>query len=388
MEIQMPNLISFAIYDGIPPKEEGQDPTIFWYYPHSIPKDSQLNEIGLYMTFTGFCRDFRSSQDCEYFQTDKSLTVFINMGADVFAAARFETDEPLYHRSCQQAIKIFNRIYTMFFPSPYRLPDDSLDEETLNIFNTYLDEMINLFKNPPFVGKMGTSLELWTFCEEIFSDIKSENPLFRFGAILYNEKVVHSTMPAVDLLSLLLCHRSDMPKLFSSQEEQSQNSEPFKWIMKNFQKPLKLSSTTGIPVILSYQQRLLIILIFSKVCDFSPIQMTIEPLLKKYLTTFKATADLEEKQTPSSFHEENNMITIWPSRPDSMFGNPKHNEILVDFLGSNNNQFVRLCGTSEKNSWTFLERANGHSTFIDIQGKSMSEAMTYYTDFRKTSHYT
>lgn len=384
----MPNLISFAIYDGIPPKEEGQDPTIFWYYPHSVSKDSQLNEIGLYMTFTGFCRDFRSSQDCEYFETDKSLTVFINMGADVFAAARFETSNPSYHRACLQSIKMFNRIYTMLFSPPSRLPDDSLDAETSRIFNTYLDEMINLFKSPPFIGKTVASLELWTFCEEIFSDIKTENSLFRSGAILYNGKIIHSSMNSNDLLSLFLCYRTELPTLFPCEKLDGQNSE-FKWILKNFKKPVKLSSITGIPVIFSYQ-KLLVILIFSSFCDFAPIQKAIEPLLQKDISTFKATADLEEKQSPSSYHEENgNTILIWPSKQDSVFGDQSQNELLVNFMNANNNQFVRLCGTSEqKNSWIILEKANNRSTFIDIQGKTMGEAMSNYSNFRKTSPFT
>ena len=118
--LKIPSLISFAIYDGIPPKEEGMDPTVFWYWPTETPIDTQLNNVGLYLTFTGFCRDFRSSKDCEYIQTDSSITCFGNIGADVCFAACFQTTDVTYCRILLKLIHAFETACLMFYGSPIR----------------------------------------------------------------------------------------------------------------------------------------------------------------------------------------------------------------------------------------------------------------------------
>ncbi|OHT11925.1 hypothetical protein TRFO_18389 [Tritrichomonas foetus] len=388
MNLKMPELISLAVYDGIPPKEEGQDPTIFWYWPQSVDKNLQLNEIGLYMTFTGFCRDFRSSQDCEFFQTDKSLTVFVNLGAEVYIGAKFNTNDASYHRQCLQSIRTFASIYHMFFPKPYRIsPDDLLDQTTMANFEKYLEEMLGIFKCSPILQRIPPSLDLWTNCEEAISNVKSCICTLRTAAFIYKGRLIHSTMCTDDLIQIYLSCRANMPNLFPCAKTQP-NQSSFKWIMKNFNRELKFKSTTGYPAIFVFKQ-LIGILVFSKFSDYSAAQNVLEPLFESLIVKCDSTIESEINASPSAYRDNGQTTMLRPIKEGSPFSNPNKNELLVDFLSSNHNQFVRLCGKTDASpdSWIFLEKDHNMATFLDGQGRTLDAAMTNYSEFVKAANF-
>ena len=383
----MPKLLSFAVYDGIPPKEEGQDPTIFWFWPHNIEKDIQLNEIGLYMTFTGFCRDFRSSKDCEYFQTDQMLVVFVNLGAEVYAAAKFACNEAVYARMCTTSIKLFSKLFKMFFPEPKRMKDDLLDKITLNNFEKYLDEMLNVFKLYPFISKISPSLSLWTVSEELVSDIKSALPCMRGAAMIYNGKLIHSTMEPDDFTLMYFALYSKLKNLFPYTRPNPQSS--FTWVMKDYRNPLNFKNFKGYPAIVA-SQNLICFFIFSKFMDYSPIESVVDSLSHKIIETCNTTISNSLAATPSAYRDNGNMTLLRPDSNNSAFKSVGNNEHLISFLQSNSNNFIRFCGKTESknqlfDSWLMLEKDFDQFTFVEGQGKTLSAVMTDCTDFLKSA---
>lgn len=288
--MNLPSLISFAIYDGIPPKKEGEDPTVFWYWPTETPIDSQLNQVGLYLTFTGFCRDFRSSKDCEYMQTDSSITCFENIGEDVCIAACFQTTDVTYCRILLLLIRAFKSACLMFYPPPVRTKTGDVD----NISNLIQDikDYLVFFKYIPFFNSFPPNLDLWIKCEEAIANMKVRFPTIKSVAFTYKDYIVHNSMNPDDLFSLYISCKAKIEILmgFSIPENQRPKNQPV-WLVglssKNllFSPSINLSdSSTGSPIIISYND-LIVFIIFStqinkKMQDEIPQLKTIlEPIL-------------------------------------------------------------------------------------------------------------
>lgn len=385
MLMKMPKLVSFVIYDGIPPTEEGQDPTVFFYYPKSTPIDNQLNDVGLFLTFTGFSRDFHCSKDCEFCFTDRYLTVFSRMDSDICLAARFETSDPLHQRICIQSIKNFQKIYLMFFPTPERLPDGQIDSKTLHIFEKKIIAMITLFTVPPFLKKILPSFDLWVYCEQVFGDIKNENCHLKYGAILYDGNIILNSMPEEDLCNLHFCLQAN---LFGTNNP-SNNSESFNFILKNQKKPLKLTTTNGFPFVFTYKQHLMVILIFSDFSSsFSSLTSVVSPLLEKIYKQSASILNFERGASPPTYHEANSkVIFVRPSSEDSLFGNQMQVEGFESFFQGTLSSFVEFFGKTGGDSWLMMEKLNPSSTLSTIQADSMNSAITNFTNLISATNF-
>ncbi|KAK8870803.1 vacuolar fusion protein ccz1 [Tritrichomonas musculus] len=266
----LPPLISFAVYDGIPPKEEGMDPTVFWYWPNDTPIDVQLNQIGLYLTFTGFCRDFRSSKDCEYIQTDYSFTCFDNIGADVCLAACFKTTDPDYYRILMKLLHVFRSVCLMLCTSPVRTKNG--DVENLPNLIQFINEFLVIFRYIPILNSFPPNIDLWIKCEELIANMKGKFPTIIGAAITYKDYIVHSSINQEDLLSLYISCKANF-KMLTEFAPLEKPKDQFVWLVGisggYSQKPLvfcpriTLSDTSsGYPIIVLYNE-LLVFVIFS-----------------------------------------------------------------------------------------------------------------------------
>ena len=160
ISISFPKFISLTIFDGIPPKEEGADPSVFYYYPEDKVKDEQYNDVGLFLTFLGFCRDFRSSSDCEYFETDKLITCFCNLGSEVYCCVTFSNQDMSYLHIFQQQTKLFCSVFKTWFYEPKR-NGDIVDFGVDYKLESIVPKLFHIFDFYPFFKTIIPSLDLF-----------------------------------------------------------------------------------------------------------------------------------------------------------------------------------------------------------------------------------
>jgi hypothetical protein len=184
----MPPLVSLAIFDGIPPQEEGQDPTVFAYFSsRSTTRDSRFNEVGLYLTFLGFCKDFNSSADCQYIETDKLLTTLACLSGTTYAAATFDvfngvTKSP---RVLMASMSVFATLYRM-------VPDADIAE------------LVKIFRIPPFVSRLAGSLDAWALCEGVFADAQRHVGDLIGGLFYRHDFIVPCSIPLTTAAAIVL----------------------------------------------------------------------------------------------------------------------------------------------------------------------------------------
>jgi hypothetical protein len=187
----MPPLVSLAIFDGVPPQEEGQDPTVFSYLSsRATTRDSQFNEVGLYLTFMGFC-NFNASEDCQYIKTDKLLTALARLSGTTFAAASFDvancaTKSP---RVLMASMSVFATLYRM-------LPGADVAE------------LLRVFRIPPFVSRLVASLDAWTLCEGVFADARQHVGNFLGGLFYRHDCLFHCSIPLMTAAAIVLAIRA------------------------------------------------------------------------------------------------------------------------------------------------------------------------------------
>ena len=403
MSFTMPELISFAIYDGIPPKEEGMDPTVFWYWPKTVPKDAQLNEIGLYLTFAGFCRDFRSSEECQFFQTDFNFTCFSNLGSNVCVAACFKTSDPSNNRILLSSIKAFTATYLMFFQPPKRLDDDSLDKTTLFDFNEYAENFLDIFKFPPLLRRLPPSLDLWMICEEAVAKAKNVLPIVNGAAFICNDYLVHSSINPNDFLPIYLAFKAQISQLMGFAPKNPPKNK-FYWQVAMVGSPskpfiyfpsLRIGGTTAYIALVSYNNLHLFVL-FSTPTEivpsiFYPLQTELEdmfPLIEE--ECLKAIKNENLQKVPIykddgvlSFLRQPQLLTKYNSpRRKQLSDDQVYNEGLIRFLNSNDCNFIRFCGKTRNNT-IFMQKDDQEITLINGNVGEVSDVTSQYLKFLK-----
>jgi hypothetical protein len=191
--LSLPPLFSLTIFDGIPPQEEGEDPTVFYYYSvRSTSRDTQFNDAGLYLTFLGFCRDFRPSHDCEYFQTDMFLTTISVIQESVYAAAVYDIQSPSALKSpriLMESMRLFCDVYKMFA-------------------NPDVDEIRKVLVQWPIMTRIAPSFDLFNFSESVLAECQQQIGGLHSAAFFFQGHLFHSSMEVGDASALYVAYRA------------------------------------------------------------------------------------------------------------------------------------------------------------------------------------
>jgi hypothetical protein len=235
----MPPLVSLAIFDGIPPQEEGQDPTIFSYFSsRATTRDSQFNEVGLYLTFLGFCKDFNSSEDCQYIETDKLLTTLTCLTGTKYAAATFDVvnGTTKSRRVLMASMSVFATLYCM-------LPGADVGE------------LLKIFRVSPFVSRLAGSLDAWTLCEGVFADAHRDIGDL-IGAVFYrHDSLFHCSIPPTTAAAIVLAIKARVGFFAAVPLEPDRMS-------RIALPPLELPDGTAFPLVMAHMG-LIIVLLFA-----------------------------------------------------------------------------------------------------------------------------
>jgi hypothetical protein len=384
--MSMPDLISFSVYDGIPPQEEGKDPVVYYYWSQKhVSQDAQFNEIGLFLTFKGFCGDFRSSKDCEYFQTETGITCFSDIGADVAISATFDLTKPNTVKSPRVLVASVHRfadVYRACFPTPYRIGLTAVDEQTDSIFNNYLSNFQKVFQYAPFLNRLPPNPDLWTLCEKVFVAAKQTSVYVRTGAFLHNGKVFHSSMNPTDLFAVQVCLDTRPYDAWGLNLNIAQTDE-LRWLTGPVRSvtgqviPLFpcmfFEDGPGYPIILGLGN-LVVVLIFSEMHAISaevvePVKTAIAPFLPDIAVG--ANLLLNSEPTKTEIYRDDGISVV--SKPvelpqSSVLASRERTEAVMDFLDLRGQGFVRFTGqVGQPGNWIFLERQGQRSTAIGLE---------------------
>jgi hypothetical protein len=377
----MPDLLSFTVFDGIPPQEEGKDPVIYYYWSQKqMSQDAQFNEIGLFLTFRGFCADFRASKDCEYFQTETSLTCFSDLGADAAVAATFDLTKPNTIKSPRilaTSVHRFSAAYRASFPAPYRLDLTTLDSNTEYIFRSFLVNFQKMFQYRPYLSRFPPSTELWALCEKALVAAKQQCLPIRSGAFLYGGRVVHSSLVPSDLLSVYLCLET---RPHDGWGDVAASTEEARWItgpVKAGQALLPLmflSDGSGFPIAIGHGN-LVALFVFSESSAISgdaiePLRGAVADLLPDIAATCSTVLKGENQRKCEFYRDDGTLLLTKPVDipKGSLLASRERVEAVMDFLEWQRDGFARFTGQiGGSANWLFLEKDGKTATAVAFE---------------------
>lgn len=221
-------LHSFFIFNIIPPKKEGALPIIYWYYS-TVEHDEEfkLNQVGLIITFAGFCRKFKPDQDCDYIYTNKHEIAIQKLYGDIYMSVTIESTKPFNRYLLQSILKHCKSMFSHFWvPLPEIVLDGeeppsnelivsqlddafqfiipSIDWAHLDfsyIFNSYTTQQIN-----------GDMNQLKQLCAQLL--LRHRNELVDIAILYRNHRVVHTTFSATVTRALAFGMRKRFGHLF------------------------------------------------------------------------------------------------------------------------------------------------------------------------------
>ena len=204
-------LHSFIIFNIVPPKKEGAKPEIYWYYsPEEQNEETRLNQVGLILTFAGFCRKFTKFDnpriECDYIYTNKHEIAIQQLFGDIFMSVTIESTKPFNRYVLQSILQYCKSMFSHFW---VYLPEEILaDEESpsndliiSNLDNAFgyiihsidwahLDFMY-LFKTYTRQKINGDFDKLKNLCAKLIVDHRKE--LDNIAILYRNHRVVHTT---------------------------------------------------------------------------------------------------------------------------------------------------------------------------------------------------
>lgn len=379
----MSDLLSVAIFDGIPPQAEGEDPKLFAYWPDNGDINDQLNTIGLYLTFLGFCKDFRASEDCEYFRTDKAMTLLKHIGASVYVGVQFRDVQRATLRAKQSLMQLFIKTYTMFFPMPQRLPDNTIDPSSIEIFKSSLNEFVALLQGCPFMSKMCPSLDLWTLCEDAIANARQRLPTIRSAAFVYTNRLIHTTMDPNDALCLYAAFKAPFTETLQINKSVSESPPTLQWAVglekgdtyvPHFRR-VTLTDGPAFPTILLFKN-LTMIIAFSEPCslevsEFQPIESILAESAPKIHANCESaiTYSMREQGTFLAVKQDSLFRVTKPMVPNersSCFMSGQTVENMTYWLNKNSKSIVRVGMTKQEanTKFLFMEKDSDTVTFL------------------------
>lgn len=109
-------LRNFIIYNIVPPKKEGALPKIYWYYSkEEHTEEEKLNQVGLLMTFAGFCRKFKPETECDYIFTSKQEIGIYRLYGDIFMSVSIESQKPFNRFLLQSILRHCKLMFSHFW---------------------------------------------------------------------------------------------------------------------------------------------------------------------------------------------------------------------------------------------------------------------------------
>ncbi|EAY03844.1 hypothetical protein TVAG_063570 [Trichomonas vaginalis G3] len=383
----IPNLVSFCAFDGIPPQKEGEDPIVFWYYPKETPINDQLNMVGLYLTFLGYTRDFRSSKDCEYFITDKTVCCFAHLGAQLWIAATFSVTDKMTPQIYVQQLNIFKSIFGIIFPPPSRDPETNLLEKNSDFADTFMD-LLHIFAQRPTLKRLKPSLELWNACEEALAISKYSMPNIRSASFIYKDRLVHTSMHPNDALAFYVAFRSNVQRLFCFKPEFEQDT--FQWLtglvkMQSqthfFMPPVTIYEGLVLPAIVRYNELVVFIaLLMPKEMtkeSLKPLEDSLKELLPNICKLCKKTIDTEQRDNVIAYRNDGTVEITSPMTPTSgIIADDKATDHLVELIGKNESDFSRFVAHIENDRWLFMEKDGPSTTIIDEKQPTLPDAVS------------
>jgi hypothetical protein len=361
-------LVSLSIFDGIPPQEEGQDPSVFYYWSaEKISKDSQFNEIGLYLTFLGFCREFRASKDCQYFQTDRFFTCFANLDGSVFAAACFDVAPPNAPRSPRvflAAMQLFASLYIMRSPE----------------FNRQvIFDLQRVFCRMPFLAKLPPSLELWHCCQEAIAESMQSVPIMRGAAFLFEDSLVHTSLDPRDVIAISIAYRAEVEAFCSFGGRRGVPPNQVIWGLgplpddkistRTHPPKVTLSDGPGYPVILIYNELSAIIAIAQPPTlgleHFAQLNTVFGAFMGPVCEKCKRVYGGEANGSMEFLRADGMVVLTKPIRGKGRFSDREKVDSMLRFLDDQDSGFIRACiQVGQPSGWLFMEKADEQATLV------------------------
>lgn len=398
MNVKLPPLISMAIFDGIPPKEEGKDPTVFWYYPDTISIDHQLNQVGLYLTFLGFCRDFQASSDCQFIQTDSTFSCMENLGSECFVAACFQSKDPANQRLLTKQLSVFASIFKLLFESVTRDEQGNVNKTFLFDFTQYVPKFIELFNFYPYLPKLSPNLGLWILCEEALATLKMKLPTIRNAAFIYKDKLVHSCMSPNDTLALYMSTKIPVHYYQFATPKDKRLKDKFYWIVGMIEKNLLIphcNFTDGSSYLtISTFNDLMVFLTFPMPRDqdgktFNLLEEIITPFMRDIDKMCDKLLSQENgvKLGMSIYKDDGNYTSLrLCGAPGDPLREPEKPEQMIHFMDTNDSEFIRFSGQLSKENFLFIEKDGPLSTMIYRHSNTFIENITTsVTDLKATN---
>ncbi|OHT17052.1 hypothetical protein TRFO_12770 [Tritrichomonas foetus] len=112
-------LHSFLIFDSIPPRKEGSDPIIYYYYSSDQEtlndKNYQLTQAGLIITFISFCQRFNTSLPCDYVFTKVHELSMLELSGSIWMAVVLDSKKPENRALLNSILLHFRMMFSTFF---------------------------------------------------------------------------------------------------------------------------------------------------------------------------------------------------------------------------------------------------------------------------------
>lgn len=382
-------LISFCVFDGIPPQKEGEDPTIFWYYPENVPENDQLNMTGLYLTFIWFSRDFKASKDCEFFQTDKTFCCFCHLGEQIYCAATFKYVDAARNRYRINQMEVFRNVFSVIFSAPTRDPETNMVEKNSD-FSDNFGNLLGVLNQPPLLLRLAPSLDLWNSCEEALAIAKYSMPNIRSAAFIYKDRLLHTSMHPSDALALYTSYKAKVKRLFSFAPEPKENT--FQWLtglckivqseqIITFLPTVNLHDGLVLVATIRYNDLILFVaLLMPKEINkeaFQPLEDALKPLLPKIVEKCNAKLALPQSSKITSYREDGLLKITSPMNVQTgVIANQTMTGSLVDALNNNESDFVRFCEQVDNEHWMFMEKDGKQTTIVEETAPNLPEAVS------------
>ena len=398
METIDPELISFAVFDGIPPQKEGEDPTVFWYYPEQTPINDQFNMVGLYLTFIWFSRDFRASDDIKFFQTDKTFCCFCHLGAQVYCTATFSSNDPSKYRYRTQQMKLFGKIFGIIFNKLERDKTTNAVDKN-NEFAGNLVNFLYVFSQPPLLKRLTPSLDLWNACEGVLAIAKYSLTGIRSACFIYKDRLLHTSMHPSDALALYTSYKAKIKRLFSFAPPPKPNT--FQWLTGLCQMEAKdpivflpgITMDEGMLFLIAIRYNDLVVfiaLLMTKSltkAELIPLGESLSGLLPKIDEQCNKVYNKQSGSKITAYRDDGMLQITQPlSIPNGFIAKSENTESATSALQDNEADFIRFCGQLDSDHWVFMEKDSNQTTIVDENAPNLPEATSAAVNFIRTAN--
>ena len=114
-----PKLHAFVVFNSDPPKEEGADPEVYWFYSQQNQDDNfKLNITGLLITFISFCKKWGISEPCDYLDTQNHEIGLLELSDDIWMAISLESKVTNKRSLLNSILKYCKMMFEFFFKVP------------------------------------------------------------------------------------------------------------------------------------------------------------------------------------------------------------------------------------------------------------------------------